>query len=211
MISLGRRWDGVERDCEWRDGCRVRWANGLGWIRVCSPLVRPFEPQNGSSGRIDPFGSRRGVRSGSEFEFGLGGGRAGAIGGGRADTRTCRSLRAAVSAFRPQSRWARRAGVFCRIRFRGAVSGVCTAVSANGFTAVCPAVGLKESSGAAAASAAAPWQSAALTTDKIAMGVGSDLRIFPKKRPQFRARRYFGCNDLRPNPEGGPRWKIRRI
>ena len=36
-------------------------------------LSARLQPQNGSSGR-DAFGSRRGVRSGSEFEFGLGGG-----------------------------------------------------------------------------------------------------------------------------------------
>ena len=32
-----------------------------------------------------------------------------------------------------------------------------------------------------------------------------------KVGPRFRARMYFGCNALRPNPEGDPRWKIRTI
>ena len=46
-------------------------GNGSGPARRLSAR---FQPQNGLSGRIDPFGSRRGVRSDSEFEFGLGGG-----------------------------------------------------------------------------------------------------------------------------------------
>ena len=44
------------------------------------------------------------------------------------------------------------------------------------------------------------------------MGAGSDLRSFSKKEgPRFWARKYFGCNRLRPSPEGGPGWKISRI
>ena len=75
MISLGRRWDGVERDCERRDGCRVRWANGLGMdqglLAACPPVSSRKTAFPDASIRSD---HARRVRSGSEFELGLGGG-----------------------------------------------------------------------------------------------------------------------------------------
>ena len=76
MISLGRRWDGVERGCERREGCRVRWASGLGvdqglpagrWSLV-SPLPALKTALAGAS--IRPDHARR-VRSGGEIELGL--------------------------------------------------------------------------------------------------------------------------------------------
>ncbi len=43
-------------------------------------------------------------------------------------------------------------------------------------------------------------------------GVASTLRRLPEKRdPHSGHECIFGCNDLRPNPERGPGWKIRRI
>ena len=45
-----------------------------------------------------------------------------------------------------------------------------------------------------------------------ARGVASTLRRFPEKGDPYSGHEcIFGCNDLRPNPERGPGWKIRRI
>ena len=79
MISLGRRWDGVERDCERWDGCRVGWTNGSavdqGLPNGRWRLVLAFVAAKRAS-RADRsvWLYVRRVRSGSESELGLGGG-----------------------------------------------------------------------------------------------------------------------------------------
>ena len=46
----------------------------------------------------------------------------------------------------------------------------------------------------------------------VGLGVASTLRRFPEKGDPYSGHEcIFGCNDLRPNPERGPGWKIRRI
>ena len=79
MISLGRR----------RDGCRVRWASGLGvdqGLLAACPTVA--SRKTAFAGASIPFGSREASAQAANSSSVWGAGRAGAIGGGRAGSPT---------------------------------------------------------------------------------------------------------------------------